>query len=72
MKKTITAEEISKNLPMRVRSLGIFRGDIVRFDKVEMVHGRWQLTGQSVGSKRFHCVFVPQTEFELLEPGRDY
>ena len=67
MKGKITALEISKQLPMRVKyinEVGMFKDAIIRFHKVNE-HGR--LIGHVVGDfKRTLCVLSPNKEFELL------
>lgn len=67
--KTITAKEVSENLPMRVKSLatsGLFAGDIIRFDKINEDVPRFQLEGKTVGKNRFIAVMNPNMLFELL------
>ena len=68
MSKIITAKEISKQLPMRVKSLtnkGMFKGTIIRFDKI---NDQGDLLGVVVGdTKRKICIINSSTEFELLK-----
>lgn len=68
--KKITALEISKNLPMRVRSLnevGLFVGEVIRFHTVNEVGN---LLGNVLGNKgKRICIINPNVEFELLENG---
>jgi len=65
--KKITALEISKQLPMRVKDLsdtGMFKGTIIRFHTVNKVG---HLIGNVVGDKnRTLCVIDSKEEFELL------
>ena len=64
--KTITAKEISENLPMRVRDIkGIFKGSIIRFYEVNTTG---KLLGIVVGkpSKKV-AILNPNYTFELLK-----
>ena len=65
--KTITALEISSNLPMRVKSLddrGMFRGETIRFYEVNK---QGYLIGKVLGdTKRTMAVIDSMEKFELL------
>ena len=65
--KTITALEISRNLPMRVKSLddkGMFRGETIRFYEVNK---QGYLIGKVVGDQgKSICVISPMKKFEVL------
>lgn len=70
MKRIITAEEISKNLPMRVKSLaknGMFGEIEIRFDKVRNEPDKdWHLSGKSLDSTKSIIILDPKTEFETI------
>ena len=65
--KKITAKEISKNLPIRVKCIndvGMFKNTIIRFHTINTVGN---LIGNVIGNpERTICVIYFNKEFELL------
>lgn len=69
MGKKITALEISKRLPMKVKSLhlfGMFHGETIHFQEVKIANNYWALKGQTVGGKEL-TVFDKVKEFGELD-----
>ena len=65
---TITALEISQNLPMRVISLkGMSKGHIIRFTEVINVEGKeWQLRGKTIDGKISILALQPYARYGLI------